>query len=306
MREKGFAPIFIIVFITFIAASAYFLEAKNIIKLPTISLFSTSSPIPTPNLEDAKNGDKITTLDGSTTFFFPVGSFAGPEKLEAWVSFPCSSPNETLKYFGAGGLIKIISNPDIQPLKEFDITMTYKEEYSPHVDLNTLVIYRCSDTNINPKYTEKLSSTIDRTNKTVSAKSKRFGDFALLGKLKCENDTREPDDTAVIRRAQDIVFGMETPDVFDVSNDVDWHFIELQKDKKYTVETVNISEGVIPIIELSTDGDKIVQSNKNNPNKPLVVDPKLYYGYVKIKISASTNSKVGCDAKYSLLVKESS
>ena len=69
MKQKGFAPIIIIVLIALVAAGAYVLGTKNILKLPTFPLTPTLSPSSTTN--PTANWKTYTSRDGSFSFKYP-------------------------------------------------------------------------------------------------------------------------------------------------------------------------------------------------------------------------------------------
>ena len=55
MKQKGFAPIIIIVLVAIVASGVYFLGTKNILKLPTSFSLPTISPSPTPTPDPTAN-----------------------------------------------------------------------------------------------------------------------------------------------------------------------------------------------------------------------------------------------------------
>ncbi len=304
MKQKGFAPILVVIVLLFFAIAGYSVYKKWVIPFFQTTQSNQVSTATKPPAENNK-GTNIAAVDGFTSFFFPAGSFKETETLETLVGPWCAETEGSTRFTGHGSLIRLINNSKQQPLKEFTINIRYDDSDYLHINKATYSIYRCSNTTTNLVFSEKLSSEIDQNNKTVSAQSKSLGYFGLLGQLYCPNDTREPfDDDYKINGGQDISFGVPTEDIFDSNNDVDWYLINLNKNKKYSIETIHNTSGTIPIIELSNDGVTIVQNNKTDPNTRINIDQSLFQGYVQIKVIPDKTSKAGCDAKYNLLVKE--
>ena len=79
MKQKGFAPIIIILVIALIGAGAYFLGTKNILKFPSFPLSPTLSPSPTPTPDPTANWKTYTANE--FTFKYPVNWFIEDTKV---------------------------------------------------------------------------------------------------------------------------------------------------------------------------------------------------------------------------------
>jgi hypothetical protein len=267
------------------------------------------TPLPTMLIKENPHGQIIKTVDDSTEFFFPEGSFdpkaQPPVQLEALTIMSYSPPKGKI-IGGLGGEIKLLQGPFGLPPKPFTITIHFENDNFYHVNKSTMSIYYGDPTQeVNPAYTEELKTNIDLKNNIATAEATKFGVYQLLGDLICPEDKRENDDDQyAIHGSQDIKFNIPSHDLFDIKEDVDWYFIEMKDNKKYTVSTMNLGKGVAPIIELSDDGVNIRQDNNSDQPKEIVIDQKLFNGYAQIKLSPQKGSKTGCDATYDLLVRE--
>lgn len=274
---------------------------------------ATSPNIATKNNEQLQ-GDKIVTGDKTTEFFFPEGSMMGnmAGKWEVETGPGYIYPPEDKKLLGERGggvsaVIRLLNGSLGLPLKPFRITMHYSKGSIKHLNEKSLSIYYGDeDVQKNPYYLKKLATKLDVENSTAVAESSSFGNFGILGVLKCPNDVREDNDGDSMR-ANWIPVNIPIHDLFDINEDVDWFAVVMQKDKRYTVEIKNFIPDV-PIIELTSDGFNVKQDNLKNLESKIEVNSNLFPYYDKsqilIKLSPRTGSKSGCEATYDLLVSE--
>ena len=71
MKQKGFAPIIIIVLVAIVASGVYFLGTKNILKLPTSFSLPTISPSPTPTPDPTANWKTYTNYEYGYSVKYP-------------------------------------------------------------------------------------------------------------------------------------------------------------------------------------------------------------------------------------------
>lgn len=250
----------------------------------------------------------MVTVTGDLEFFFPKGTFTELVRLDAQSGPISMTPEVPLLSTGVQVDLVIVEGQTQPFQKPFRVTAYYDDQYLKHFDENTLSIYLNDPKHRSePISTKRLKTMLDIKKNIATAEAATAGEFALFGVLICPNDIREEDDIAPMGRVNDISFNLPQQALFDIAEDIDFYFIEINQNKKYSVQTINSKQGVIPIIELFSSRDEIdfKQGNRQTPQERIEINPNLYLNNsVFIRITPDSKSRSGCDATYELLVRE--
>lgn len=184
---------------------------------------------------------------------------------------------------------------------QFDQPVTLQAAYGSSVaerlDVTTLSLYRWNE---GAQSWEPLPSTVDPNLRVVTAQTLNAGEFDLKGVLACLDDPNEPNDSTYhsAQLNSGVVGG-----VFDVAHDADWYWLQTVAGGEYTVEILDLANGVDPYVELyDVTGTNMIASDDNSgPGDGFRLSwtapaNTTYF----VRVSANSTSYVGCDATYEM------
>jgi murein DD-endopeptidase MepM/ murein hydrolase activator NlpD len=181
------------------------------------------------------------------------------------------------------------------------LKVTYTNADALHLNTAQLALHYWDD---NQKIWQKLLSSVDQVNRTVTAQTQNLGEFDLQAPLICPADTLELNDD--IYSASIITLdGVPVNLLFDIPEDQDWFWLPATAGAKYTIQTDNLAVGVDTILELyDTDGVTLLTSDDNSGGG---VASKLEWqapqnGTYFFRVIPASGSAYGCSAGYELSV----
>jgi chitodextrinase len=126
------------------------------------------------------------------------------------------------------------------------LSVTYRNEDMLHLDPSRLTLRRWDESK---KAWQALPTTVDTSQKRVTAQATAFGHFDLHAPLLCAVDGQEPDDH--YGAAQAIVPGGGTVTrAFDTATDRDWLRVTMQGGEMYVVQATGLGAGVDAVVQL--------------------------------------------------------
>jgi len=145
---------------------------------------------------------------------------------------------------------------------------------------------------------------VDTTNKQAKVTTSNLGQFYVQAPLVCPQDTYEPqnDHPSNLKNIR-LVADIGQSHLFDVSADQDWFVIEAQPNTKYTFAVTRMNAGVVSQIGIYRDPSK-------SPLAVAIESDVLWSAEVEgiyfVKVTPTSESKVGCDSGYTLLLSSKS
>jgi len=205
-------------------------------------------------------------------------------------------------------LLHLDSNSKIESAKDIYRTstpLTVSIDYSdinPHLDASQVSLHK-----YDPLVDNWIAETtnLDDVNSIASAEVQPDGYFDLQAPLICVNDITEPYDDKLSRKnlvdsnQQEVTFTRW----FDIQEDVDWFSIYGFTGITYTINTLNLSDGVDT--ELSVylpDGETLIAYDDNSGDgfasyiSFVAPEDGIYY----IKVSKTETSAYGCESSYEI------
>ena len=257
-------------------------------------------------------GSTITSTTNKIFVNFPAGAVSVDTILELLDTPPVAEASAQLLHAGTSFWLRILepflidTDSSLSTLTDdfaqpVTIQVSYQDEETTHINIDQLAIYQWSETNL---MWEKLASTVDTTQNTVTANTTKAGKFNLQGPLLCSQDNSEPNDNA--NQAWFLSNNVEqTTSLFDIQNDEDWYWINAKARIIYIIEAINLSANVDPKAELyDFGGDEILLSDDNGGTGKGF---KLKWtasrdGTYFLRVSQAPGSAYGCSANYDLKI----
>jgi murein DD-endopeptidase MepM/ murein hydrolase activator NlpD len=181
------------------------------------------------------------------------------------------------------------------------ITATYTDSEVRHLNVNQLTLTHWDQAK---RSWQDLPTQIDAETHTVTAQTQALGEFDLQAPLLCPADAVEPDDDYFAARSV-VAEGEVESRLFDIAGDEDWFYLEVEGERTYIIETVNLAPNVDTVLELfSRDAQTrlAVSDNRRNSLASYMEWTSAQDNVYFVRVSSGGNSANGCQASYELQV----
>jgi murein DD-endopeptidase MepM/ murein hydrolase activator NlpD len=203
-------------------------------------------------------GASLRSPSGLVTATIPRQASAAPVQVALW-DVPSATLNrdpraaDSTQWRSTGRSFWLLgSGLDAEPVtvagvsQPITLSVTYRDEDMVHLDPSRLTLRRWDESK---KAWETLPTTVDKSQRQVTARTVSFGHFDLHAPLLCSVDDQEPDDH--YGDAQAIpADGKPLTRAFDAAQDRDWLRVEMRRGEMYVVQTSNLGAGVATVVQL--------------------------------------------------------
>jgi alpha-tubulin suppressor-like RCC1 family protein len=245
-------------------------------------------------------------LGNNLTVTIPSGYLSDDVQLSLLREPASPSPNQSLVSIGYSYLLGILGIIP-QESNQLEIVTSlsnglislgfeYSNDAVKHLDEESLSFFRW---NTSDEW-ELLHSNVDPDTNTIVGETLEMGLFDIQGSILCPDDPFIYDDTyygaQVLTPSASPVYR-----VFDIADDEDWFEFYAYKGGIYTIETVDLYQGVDTLIELyDVDGTTLLDSDDNTGiglASLLEFHPESSGNYF-IRVTRTKASEYGCHSRY--------
>lgn len=261
------------------------------------------------------SGAQLTTPSGNKKANIPSGALPSILTVQFGDAPPVAGASAQSRTMGQSFLLQVLewltgesssSAPTRRTaLSSFNQPVTIQVNYSDsdtkHLDASNVEIYRWDSTG---SAWVALHTTVDASQKIVTAQTTETGSFDLQAPLKCPADTAEIDD--VYYAAKGIISdGTSMGRIFDIPTDEDWFKFDATAGQQYVIQTLNLASGVDTVVEVyQPDGVTLLAADDNGgggkSSHIIWQAPEAARFFVRVRQTAGSTS--GCNATYQVRV----
>lgn len=256
-------------------------------------------------------GCNFVDLAGDIHVSVPSGYFASNVNLTLFRGPINANPPPTLKSIGYSFRLQLLEF--IQKTREMAsqsqtniivdnpvvFTIMYSDDSIQHLDESNLALFRWNELG---EEWELLSSSVNTVTNMLNAETLELGEFDAQAPVLCTEDTYIHDDNYF---GAELISTYNSPThrLFDTSEDEDWFMVDAIKGATFSLETLNLAQGVDTNIELyDVDGTTLLAFDDNggagSASKLVWIAPDS--GFYFYRISRNDDSVFGCNATYDL------
>jgi hypothetical protein len=184
-----------------------------------------------------------------------------------------------------------------------EFTVVYTDSEMLHLNVNQLTFVYWDETR---RSWQNLATTVDTAAQMVTAQTDAIGNFELQAPLTCPADSVEPDDNYFVARSITVDEAPESR-LFDIPQDEDWLYFEVEAGKVYAIETLNLASNVDTKIEIYSRDSSTLQASNDNGGQGTASYLEWRApqdGPYFIRVQRSGQGTYGCHARYDIKVTE--
>jgi murein DD-endopeptidase MepM/ murein hydrolase activator NlpD len=179
------------------------------------------------------------------------------------------------------------------------LTAVYSDAEVRHLNVDELTLARWNESS---RSWQNLPTSVNTLSRTVTVQTQAIGDFDLQAPLICPADNVEPDDVYFAARSVEV--GAEPVQrLFDIADDEDWFYLEVEAGRTYIVQTLDLAQGVDTVVEVFRRDAQTRLAVNDNGRSGLASYLEWKAGqdnFYFIRVSQGGNNAHGCGAAYSL------